>query len=106
MSAGAEPGRRRGGAAPEWARLDQAAHEATVALDRWRRRAREAEEEVLRLRSSLEALAGRPDGEADLAAQLKAARAENAALHSRMLQARKRIAALAQRLDALGIDDG
>lgn len=92
-------------AAARWARLDRAAGEAAAALERWRGRALEAEEEVLRLRGSLESLAGRPDEDQDLAQQLKAVRAENAALHSRMLQARKRLAALSQRLDALGIDD-
>ncbi|MBA2669050.1 MAG: hypothetical protein H0U67_01605, partial [Gemmatimonadetes bacterium] len=37
-----------------WDRTERAAHEAAAALTFWRRRAREAEDEVIRLRLALE----------------------------------------------------
>lgn len=89
---------------PEWRRLERSAEEAGALLARWVARAREAEEEVQRLRQALEELAGREpqaEGSGDEVRRLKA---ENAALHSRMLQARKRVASLMQRLAALEIE--
>jgi predicted nuclease with TOPRIM domain len=67
-------------------------------------RAQQAEEEVERLRQSLEELAAGRSVTDDAAQQLRRLKAENAALQSRMLQARKRVAALMQRLSALGIE--
>lgn len=90
---------------PEWARLERAAEEASALLARWVERAREAEEEVERLRRSLENLADeRSNSSEDAAEEIRRLRAENAALQSRMLQARKRIAGLMQRLAALDIE--
>jgi predicted nucleic acid-binding Zn-ribbon protein len=89
----------------EWARLDRATHEAVSLLGRLVQRAREAEAEVERLRQSLEALAGeRSASSGDTVQEVRRLRAENAALHSRMLQARKRISALMQRLAALDVE--
>jgi hypothetical protein len=88
-----------------WDRLERSAHEATAALTLWKRRAREAEEEVIRLRLALEDHAtGRMEPGLDLRDEVRRLRAENTALHSRMLQARKRVASLMKRLSALGID--
>jgi len=88
-----------------WERAERLAHEAAAALTFWRRRAREAEDEVLRLRMALEEHAsGRMEAGGDMRDEVRRLRAENAALQSRMLQARKRLAVLMKRLVALGID--
>lgn len=105
MSAAAE--RRRGAELPpQWGRLERVAQEAAAALSAWRRRALEAEEEVVRLRRSLEELATARSAQPipDLRDEVRRLRAENAALHSRMIQARKRVAALMKRLVTLGIE--
>jgi predicted RNase H-like nuclease (RuvC/YqgF family) len=89
---------------PEWARIEQAAEEAATLLSRWIRRAREAEDEVERLRESLEEFAAERSGPEDLDQEIRRLRAENAALRSRMLQARKRVGGLMQRLSALDVE--
>ena len=101
--------RKRESFPPEWKRLERSAEEAGMLLARWMARAREAEEEAQRLRLSLEELMGERPARADTAPedadeQLRRLKAENAALHSRMLQARKRIVALMQRLAALDVE--
>lgn len=97
-------GDRNGDRLPaDWSRLERAVEEATVSLDRWTRRAQETEEEVDRLRRTLEELSSR-SGADDLTQELARLRAENAALRSRMLQARKRISGLMQRLAALELE--
>jgi chromosome segregation ATPase len=88
----------------EWVRLERATEEATSALGQWTRRAREAEDEVERLRQSLEEVAAASPGPDDLAETIRRLKAENAALRSRMLQARKRVAGLMQRLAALEVE--
>lgn len=88
----------------DWVRLERAAEEAAVALGRWTRRARESEEEVERLRQSLEDLAAEGAKPDDLEEEVKRLQAENAALKSRMTQARKRITGLMQRLAALEVE--
>ena len=87
-----------------WERLERAAEDAVGALATWKRRAVEAEEELVRLRRALEDLAEAQGHPADLEEEVLRLRAENAALHSRMLQARQRVAALMQRLSALGVE--
>lgn len=100
MSVAAEvPG--GGGLPPGWHRLDRAVKEASTALTVWRRRALEAEEELARLRGTLESLASEQDRPDDAADELDRLRAENAALHSRMTQARKRVRTLLGRLGSL-----
>lgn len=89
---------------PEWKRLERTAEEAGLLLGRWVSRAREAEEEVQRLRESLEELAARGPQTEDTSDELRRLKAENAALHSRMLQARKRVATLMQRLASLELE--
>lgn len=89
---------------PDWRRLEQAAEEAGLLLGRWVARAREAEEEVQRLRLALEELAAREPQPEVSTDELRRLKAENAALHSRMLQARKRVGTLLQRLAALEIE--
>lgn len=100
MSGDADPG---GPLPSEWQRLERAVEDAAVALERWSRRAKETEEEVDRLRRSLEEISSR-SGATDLAHEVERLRAENAALRSRMLQARKRISGLMQRLASLEIE--
>lgn len=84
-----------------WERLERAAQDASVAVVAWKRRAAEAEDEVARLQRSLEALAAGEAGD-DVRDELRRLRAENAVLHSRVAQARKRIGALLKRMDTLG----
>jgi chromosome segregation ATPase len=97
--------RRREELSAAWERAERAAQEAATGLGFWRRRAREAEEEVARLRGALEELAGgRQEPSADVREELRRLRAENTALRSRMLQARKRVAALMKRLATLGME--
>lgn len=88
----------------EWERLERSAEEASATLGQWIRRARNAETEVERLRHALEEGGDERGESGDLAESLKQARAENAALESRMLQARKRVVRLMQRLSALEVD--
>lgn len=103
MSVAAERGSR-----PElpshWERLERAAEDAALAVAVWRRRAQEAEEEVLRLRRVLEGVASDRTRPRDLEEEVRRLRAENAALQSRMLEARKRVAALMRRLISLGVE--
>lgn len=98
----------RGGAGaglgPTWARLERAAEDAAVVVASWRRRAMEAEEELARLRRSLDEVASAPDTGDDMRDELRRLRAQNAVLQSRMTQARKRIGALLKRMDTLGPD--
>lgn len=84
-----------------WERLERAAEEAAMSVSFWKRRAVEAEEELTRLRQSLERVASVADDPADLREEAKRLRAENAALHSRMQQARKRVQALLKRVMTL-----
>lgn len=88
-----------------WERLERSAREASAALSAWKRRAHDAEDEVMRLRTVLEAHASeRLEPGSDLREEVRRLRAENAALQSRMLQARKRVAALMKRLVTIGIE--
>ena len=103
MSAAGDRG-TRGVLPEEWERLERAVEKTAVSLGRWSRRALENEEEVGRLRQSLEELAAR-NSSSDAAEEVRRLRAENAALKSRMLQARKRIAGLMQRLAALEVEE-
>lgn len=89
----------------EWGRLERAAEDAGGLLERLVRRAHAAEEEVQRLRQSLEEVAeGRAITSDDTAQQVRQLKAENAALRSRLLQARKHVSGLMQRLAALEIE--
>ena len=89
---------------PSFGRLEKVAEEAALALSYWRRRALEAEAEVERLRQSLEGLATGRDAPDSVEEEVGRLRAENAALRSRMLQARTRVNTLLKRLIALGIE--
>jgi len=89
-------------AAAGWERLDRAASAAASALEEWRRRAREAENEVTRLRQELEELTTLgPLPSAEAGDELRRLRAENAVLSSRTAEARKRIGGLLARLSVL-----
>jgi hypothetical protein len=88
----------------EWERLERVAEAAASEVVFWRRRTAEAEEEVTRLRQSLEELALTRQESGDERREIVRLRAENSALQSRMLQARKRIGGLLKRLSALEID--
>lgn len=87
----------------EWSRLERVAETAAAEVVFWRRRTLEAEEELGRLRRALEEVATRQES-ADDRREVVRLRAENTALQSRMMQARKRIGALLKRLAALEID--
>lgn len=84
-------------------RLERAARDASVVVASWKRRALEAEDEVTRLRQSLEELASGGGMSEDAREEVRRLRAENSALHSRVVQARKRAVALLKRLDTLGL---
>lgn len=94
-----------GGPPPEWNRLEEAAESLARTSKRWAERARHAEEELERLRRSLEEFASGESAVGNLAEETRRLKAENAALRSRMLQARKRISSLMQRLAVLGLED-
>lgn len=90
---------------PEWARLERIAEAAAAEVVFWRRRAAEAEDEIARLRRTLEELAQTRQGDSGSDTQeIVRLRAENTALQSRMLQARKRVGVLLKRLSALELD--
>ena len=101
MSTGADSGDRL---PAEWSRLERAAEEAALALGRWTRRSTETEEELDRLRLSIEALTAERSGIDELNAEIRRLQAENTAMERRMLQARKHISGLMQRLAALEIE--
>jgi predicted nuclease with TOPRIM domain len=84
-------------------RLERAARDASIVVASWKRRALEAEDEVTRLRQSLEELASGGGMSEDTREEVRRLRAENSALHSRVVQARKRAVALLKRLDTLGL---
>ena len=87
---------------PGWERLERAAQATAAALESWRRRAREAEAEVARLRQELEALTTLgPLPSAEAGDELRRLRAENAVLVSRTDEARKRVTGLLARLALL-----
>ena len=83
-----------------WGRLERAAHSAAAALSECRRRASEAEAELLRLRRELEAVSAAAPAAAP-ADELRRLRAENALLTSRTEEARTRIRALLAKLAVL-----
>jgi hypothetical protein len=92
----------------QWERLERLVEEAAVGLGYWRRRALESEDEVARLRRLREALeelasAAQPVP-GDLKAEVRRVRAENAALHSRLAEARARVETVLKRLVALGVE--
>jgi hypothetical protein len=89
---------------PGWERLEHAADEALLSLDRWRTRALAAEEEIVHLRTAIEDLKQDAPAPADARDQIRRLRAENTALRSRMNQAHRRISALLSWTDALGGD--
>lgn len=91
----AEPGAR-------WERLERAARGAAGAVAVWRRRALEAEAEVVRLRRELEELTSLgPLPSVEAGDEVRRMRAENALLSSRAAEARQRIQALLARLALL-----
>lgn len=96
MSGAADPG------ADGWDRLERAARRAAQSLGEWRRRATEAEAEVVRLRATLEELTSLGPLPSDEAGdELRRLRAENAVLLSRTAEARKRVQGLLARLALL-----
>ena len=87
---------------PGWDRLDRAARTAANALAEWRFRALQAEAEVARLRTELEALSALgPLPSAEPVDELRRLRAENAVLTSKVDQARERIRRLLTTLSVL-----
>lgn len=104
---GGADGAVAGGPPAGWDRLEQAARAATDAVAEWRRRAREAEAEVARLREVLEEVsvsayaAAETGGNGGLDEEARRLRAENALLRSRTEEARRRVADLLARLALL-----
>lgn len=89
----------------QWERLERLAEEAAAVVGFWRRRALEAEEEIVRLRGALEEVASTGhDVPGDLREEVRRVRAENAALQSRLLEARGRVQSVLKRLVALGVE--
>ena len=89
----------------QWERLERLVDDAAVGIGYWRRRALEAEDEIARLRDALEEVASAAAPESgDLKAEVRRVRAENAALLSRLAEARGRVQAVLKRLVALGVD--
>jgi predicted nucleic acid-binding Zn-ribbon protein len=89
----------------QWDRLERLVEEAAVVVGYWRRRAGEAEEEVVRLRRALEEVAATGQSlPGDLREEVRRVRAENAALHSRLAEARGRVQGVLKRLLALGVE--
>lgn len=88
--------------APGWERLERAARAAAASVDEWRRRAREAEAEVVRLRKELEAVSALGElPSLESGDEVRRLRAENAVLVSRTAEARKRISGLLAKLAVL-----
>jgi hypothetical protein len=88
----------------QWERLERGVEESAVVTAFWRRRALEAEEEVVRLRRALEEVASMGSVPGDLREEVRRVRAENAALQSRLLEARGRAESILKRLLALGVE--
>lgn len=89
----------------QWERLERLAEEAAVVVGFWRRRALEAEGEIARLRAALEEVAELGRGvPGDLREEVRRVRAENAALQSRLQEARARVQSVLKRLIALGVE--
>lgn len=89
----------------QWERLERVVEDGAVTVGFWRRRALEAEGEVVRLRRALEDFA--ETGTAvpgDLREEVRRLRAENAALQSRIAEARGRVQSVLKRLVALGVE--
>ncbi|HEX2092301.1 MAG TPA: hypothetical protein VHG28_07855 [Longimicrobiaceae bacterium] len=84
-----------------WERLERAAEHAAAALAGWRDRALEAEAEVARLRAALDSVSREGGDASATGAELRALRAENALLLSRITEARRRVASLLARLAVL-----
>ena len=85
-----------------WERLGSATDEIVAALARWRRRALDAEAEVVRLRQAMsDMLAGTPESDEAPVDELQRLRAENALYLSRIVEARKRVSTLLERVAAL-----
>jgi uncharacterized membrane protein len=93
VSGDAEPSAPTG-LPPAWAELEAAVERATLALASWRERALEAEREIVQLRTELESVAAQLEPSGNQRDELRRLRAENAALQSRMDQARRRADAL------------
>ena len=87
---------------PGWERLGDAVDETLGALAQWRRRALDAEGEVARLREAMnDLLKGSADGDGASVEEVQRLRAENALYLSRIMEARKRVSALLERVAAL-----
>ncbi|MBW3629118.1 MAG: hypothetical protein KY464_07450 [Gemmatimonadetes bacterium] len=89
----------------QWDRLERLVSETAEGIGYWRRRALEAEDEVARLREALEEVASAAQPlPGDPRAEVRRVRAENAALQSRLAEARARVQSVLKRLVALGIE--
>lgn len=85
-----------------WERLAEATEQTLASLAQWRRRALDAEGEVARLRQAMNDMLLAPtEGDVAPVDELKRLRAENALYLSRIVEARKRVSTLLERVAAL-----
>jgi hypothetical protein len=97
VSAAADPAEA---ASPDagWERLERAAGSVAGALAEWRRRALQAEAEVVALRGVLEQVIAASERQPGDDEELRRLRAENAVLKSRAAEARMRVESLLSKL--------
>lgn len=89
---------------PEWARLERAAEAAAAALAERERQQRAAQATIDELTATIDRLRAERESSADAISEMEKLREDNGALRRRMVQARKRISGLMQRLSALNIE--
>lgn len=89
---------------PEWSRLERAAEAAAAALAERERQHRAAQATIEELTATIDRLRVERESSGDILSELEKLREDNGMLRRRMVQARKRITGLMQRLSALNIE--
>lgn len=89
---------------PEWAKLERVAEAAAAALVERDRQQRAAQATISELTATIDRLRAERSSSAEVTSELEKLREDNSALRRRMVQARKRITGLMQRLSALNIE--
>jgi len=95
---------RRNARPPEWDRLELSVRRLLDDYDRWRRRARAAEQRVETLEATLRDVAAGAIDPAEMSRRIEALQAENRDLRERLDQARERVRRLVERLRFLEED--
>mgnify|MGYP001156622134 FL=1 len=83
---------------PEWDRLELSVRRLLDDYDRWRRRARAAEQRVEALEATLREVTSGALDPAEMSRRIEALEAENQELKERLAQARLRVSRLLERL--------